>query len=442
MAATDDIITVRKQSPYEMDMLCASGESLYLGTLAVVNTSTGKIVSAGDDANRRFVGVHAQGSEGSALTADTLLPILRHGVFKFKASSVAQTLVGKLVYLVDNETVDETSTNKIPVGRCVKYISATECWVDISDAWLVAIENGASLAFTGAGATLVHEAALSATDVQSAIVELQEEFDDHICESGAGSSAASPGTNREHFAGAIAAHGSGIAYYVTDSGAGIVAKTVVREAGESAGLITVQSAANTIGHRDGLFYAPSAIGAAASGWVYDYYVESASGLDNQAGAIGDPVWLGAAGALTLTEPVGSAKMQGVGRCLDTGADAKVLMAPGRVISTMDTITLPLSQITTDGTDAATVTPLFDSSDPVVVRRCFASASTNCSNAAGVVIKLNTVTVATIANGTGQAEDKTLGIAVAANTDFVFTLNAAIGDAIAGVTVVLECFRIK
>ena len=54
------------------------------------------------------------------------------GVFKFAATSITQAMVGRFMYLVDDATMDDTSTNRICVGRLVEFVSTTSGWVDIS----------------------------------------------------------------------------------------------------------------------------------------------------------------------------------------------------------------------------------------------------------------------------------------------------------------------
>lgn len=77
-------------------------------------------------------------------------------------------------------------------------------------------------------------------------------------------------------------------------------------------------------YRD-LYYAPAAISAGATGYVYKRYVVVDSGLNASGGAIGDPVYLSeTAGEMTLTAPTGADAVQvEVGTVITATSDAEV-----------------------------------------------------------------------------------------------------------------------
>lgn len=56
-----------------------------------------------------------------------------YGVFKFIASSISVDDVGKTMYAVDNNTIDDVkAVDTFAVGVLVRYNSATEGWVDLN----------------------------------------------------------------------------------------------------------------------------------------------------------------------------------------------------------------------------------------------------------------------------------------------------------------------
>jgi hypothetical protein len=50
-------------------------------------------------------------------------------IWLFAASSITQAMVGDEMLAIDDNTVDETSTNGATIGRLVKYVSTTSGWV-------------------------------------------------------------------------------------------------------------------------------------------------------------------------------------------------------------------------------------------------------------------------------------------------------------------------
>ncbi len=100
--------------------------TIYAGSLVCVNSS-GYAVPAADDAGNRFIGVarhQADNSGGSS--GDITVEVWREGVFDFAATSISQADVGSDMYVVDDQTFDETDPgNAIKCGKLEEYISAT-----------------------------------------------------------------------------------------------------------------------------------------------------------------------------------------------------------------------------------------------------------------------------------------------------------------------------
>jgi len=60
--------------------------------------------------------------------------VLRHGVVLVGATSITQAMLGEMMYIVDDQTVDETAVTEINAGILVEYVSATAGWIDIEPA--------------------------------------------------------------------------------------------------------------------------------------------------------------------------------------------------------------------------------------------------------------------------------------------------------------------
>ncbi len=132
MALSADVQVSRKESGLQ-SFPVEDNVTIYKGARVCVNTS-GYLVPAADTGGYRFAGIafekvdntitgHAQGGLNCR--------VYTAGVFKLAATSITQAMVGRKMYIVDDATIDETSTNSVCVGTLVEYVSTTAGWVDI-----------------------------------------------------------------------------------------------------------------------------------------------------------------------------------------------------------------------------------------------------------------------------------------------------------------------
>lgn len=120
----------RKEGGLQSYSVAGSSTQIYKGALVCLNTS-GYLVAAADTDGYRFVGVAYENVLNSGSDGDKTCRVYTKGVFKLPATSITQAMVGRQMFVVDDATVDESSTYKIGVGVLVEYISTTEGWVDI-----------------------------------------------------------------------------------------------------------------------------------------------------------------------------------------------------------------------------------------------------------------------------------------------------------------------
>ena len=109
---------------------------IYEGSLVAIASATGYALPGSDAADRQFVGVAAEKVDNSGGSAgDKTVRVWQTGVFEFTygAGGGAQPIVGELVCITDDQSVDlpTGTSNEIPVGRIVELVSATSVKVDI-----------------------------------------------------------------------------------------------------------------------------------------------------------------------------------------------------------------------------------------------------------------------------------------------------------------------
>jgi hypothetical protein len=130
-----------RATPYrngvEIEFPVKNGVQIYAGALVMLG-SDGYAIPGADTSGAKFVGVALENVAGGASDGLKTVRVRREGVFDFAATNMNQAQVGDVMYLVDDQTFSNvgTTTNDIPCGRLVKYVSATRGWIDIGNCWI------------------------------------------------------------------------------------------------------------------------------------------------------------------------------------------------------------------------------------------------------------------------------------------------------------------
>lgn len=114
--------------------LMAASTTIYKGALCMINAN-GLLAAATPTASTQFAGVAAEGVV-SAASGSYYCNVIRDGSHLLTTSGMAQANVGDLMYAADSGTVGATATNAHKVGIIDEFVSATQVWVDISEAVL------------------------------------------------------------------------------------------------------------------------------------------------------------------------------------------------------------------------------------------------------------------------------------------------------------------
>lgn len=104
---------------------------IYAGSMVCLNAA-GYAAPAADTVNFKFAGVALEQVDNSlGSPGDKIIRVRRPGVFEFKASNIAQSDVGKQMYVVNDETFDVANPGQgILCGVLAKFVSATRGWLD------------------------------------------------------------------------------------------------------------------------------------------------------------------------------------------------------------------------------------------------------------------------------------------------------------------------
>lgn len=113
---------------------------IYAGSLVMLN-STGYAIPGADTASCTFVGVAQEYIDNSAgASGAKRVTVRRLGCHRFAyGGTAAITLIGTMVYLVDDQTVNVagSTTNDIPCGKVAQVdTTLNQVWIDIGLAWV------------------------------------------------------------------------------------------------------------------------------------------------------------------------------------------------------------------------------------------------------------------------------------------------------------------
>jgi len=117
---------------------------IFAGSMVCIN-SAGYAVPAANASGNKFAGVALhQADNSSGSDGDINIIVRTEGVFEFAASSIAQTMIMDDMYVVDDQTFDETNPgHSVKCGKLLKYISTTKGWLMIGKALASAFTGSA-----------------------------------------------------------------------------------------------------------------------------------------------------------------------------------------------------------------------------------------------------------------------------------------------------------
>lgn len=132
------IETARKEGGVKSYLM--GTDIIYKGGLVLVNEAGVAVAApvAASAVGLKFAGVAYEKVDDSAAAGTKWCKVFTRGLFKFVASSITQVMVGQMMYLVDDQTIDDVpGTYGIPVGVLVEFVGTTSGWIDIEPALAV-----------------------------------------------------------------------------------------------------------------------------------------------------------------------------------------------------------------------------------------------------------------------------------------------------------------
>jgi len=108
-----------------------ASQTIYKGALVAVD-STGYALPAADTSGHVLVGVAVEKADNSSgSSGDIDVRVYKTGTFEVAKASAAQTDVGDLMYVLDDQTVASSSTNSVKAGYVVEVPSSSKVRIRI-----------------------------------------------------------------------------------------------------------------------------------------------------------------------------------------------------------------------------------------------------------------------------------------------------------------------
>lgn len=140
------------QEGVEIALPVKANTEIFAGSMVCIEGASGYAIPAADAAGNQFMGIAMEYIPATAGNGSKWVKVRRQGVFDFAASSITQAMVGDIMYVVDDQTFDETSPgNSVICGRLVEFISTTRGKIDIALAVPVAVVAGGALTIADTG---------------------------------------------------------------------------------------------------------------------------------------------------------------------------------------------------------------------------------------------------------------------------------------------------
>lgn len=150
-ALAKDLLIQKKGQGRLQAYPAAASAKIYAGALVALN-SAGYAVPAGDTAGHKVVGVATAQVDNSAGSNGTLSVVVESGTaFLFTATSITQAMVGKQMFVVDDNNFDDAvGTNGVTAGILLEYLSTTSGYLFIPEAGavpgVIGVEGGFAVA--------------------------------------------------------------------------------------------------------------------------------------------------------------------------------------------------------------------------------------------------------------------------------------------------------
>jgi hypothetical protein len=128
MALSADRNRKRRGNGIIFSLPVAQNANIFKGAIVAINTG-GYAAPGANTSGFLTAGVAEEHVHNTGADGAVRIRVMADCEFLFTASSIVQAAAGAVMMCVDDDTVDETGSNNVKVGRLTEYVSATQGWV-------------------------------------------------------------------------------------------------------------------------------------------------------------------------------------------------------------------------------------------------------------------------------------------------------------------------
>lgn len=156
-ALTADKITRSKFTSNEMSYPVKTNLKIWAGGMVGID-SAGFAVAAANAAALKVVGVAKKSVDNTGGADGALRVNVEEGLFLFAATAITQAMVGQMMYVVDDQTFDDSlGTNGNKAGRLIEFVSTTLGWILVTPTGVGSVLANAGGTYTSAEQNLIND---------------------------------------------------------------------------------------------------------------------------------------------------------------------------------------------------------------------------------------------------------------------------------------------
>lgn len=120
----------RRGTAKQVNIPMAAATTIFQGAIVCIDAG-GNAVAGADTAGLQVAGVAHESKVNSGAAGVKSILVDYDDEWLFTASSITQAMLGDLMCIVDDNTVDDAAgpTNDIAVGRLMEFVTTTQGWV-------------------------------------------------------------------------------------------------------------------------------------------------------------------------------------------------------------------------------------------------------------------------------------------------------------------------
>jgi len=136
-ALTAKRVTKSRRLGHKVKYLMPASTTCYAGGMVQITSAGLAVPAAATSGNKQVVGIAVE-TVTSAASGSYYVEVLE-GEFLLGADAITQAMVGDMMFINDDQTVDDTQgSNEAAAGKLIEFVSTTSGWVRVGPTTAIA----------------------------------------------------------------------------------------------------------------------------------------------------------------------------------------------------------------------------------------------------------------------------------------------------------------